>query len=160
MTDPVQPGYAPMMSEADRRAFVLSVYTKEQLCDQLAAVRGELAALRRQQEQRAEFAEGPLSRSHGDAVMLFNTEGRLAWHRIVPTGEGLGEDIDLVFEGRPPPARIEVIREAPPPPQELMAAQLAALRRLAGAVRQDDLREEMQAVLNWQEPLVQNQEQR
>ena len=89
----------------------------------------ELAACRNRETERDEALNRPgASPSYGDAVMLFNAKGDLGWHRIVPTGQNLTEDLTWPVNVR----RIELLRQAPPPPQELMEAQLVAIREWSG----------------------------
>ena len=92
----------------------------------------ELAACRKRETERDDALKRPGASSHyGDAVMLFNAEGNLTWNRIVPTGENLTEDLTWTANVR----HVELLRQAPPPPQELMEAQLVAIREWSGWLR-------------------------
>ena len=110
----------------------------------------ELSAYRKREAERDQALKRPgASANYGDALMLFAADGSLAWRYIVPFGENFAEDIARAG-GRSPVARIELLREAPPPPQELMAAQLAAIRKWAGVAACGE-RDDLLAILNWQE---------
>ncbi len=112
---------------------------------------GELAACRKRETERAEALKRPgASPSYGDALMLFNADGNLAWKGIVPTGENFVRDGAGIGAGSPI-TRIELIREGPPPPQEVMGAQLAAIRKWSSRLGRDPERHELLAILNWQE---------
>lgn len=108
----------------------------------------ELAACRKRETERDEALKQPgASSRYGDAVMLFNAEGNLTWNRIVPTGENLAEDLTWPASVR----HIELLRQAPPPPQELMEAQLVAIREWSGWLAGDPRRNGLLAILNWQQ---------
>ena len=79
--------------------------------------------------------------------MLYNAEGDLTWHRIVPTGQNLTEDLTWPVNVR----HVELLRQAPPPPQELMEAQLVAIREWSGWLAGTPKRDELLAILNWQQ---------